>query len=57
MTVQLKVIHIYIIVVGAVLYAVDQLHHYIFACEALFKSNTPLGVTRSREYPEDRQTV
>lgn len=57
MSIQRQVIHIYIIVVGAVLLAVQKFHDYILACEALVEADAPLSVTRRGKHPEGRETV
>jgi len=56
-SIQTQVIHIYIIVVGAVLHAVDEFHDEELAAYSLFEADTPLGVAWGGEYPENRQAI
>lgn len=46
MSIQRKVIHVYIIVVGAVLLTVYKFHDYILASKALFEFDSPFSVAR-----------
>jgi hypothetical protein len=51
MSIQRQVIHIYIIVVGAVLLAVQKFHDYILARQALVEADAPLSVAGRGKHP------
>jgi len=55
--IQTEIIHIHIVIVSAVLYAVDQFEDHKFARETLLKFHSPIYEARRRKDPENRQTV
>lgn len=57
MSIQRQVIHIYIIVVGAVLLAVQKFHDYILAREALVEADAPLSVAGRGKHPKGGEAI
>lgn len=57
MPIQTQIVHIYIIVVWAVLLTVDEFHDHELACEALVEADGPFGVARHWLDPEHGETV
>lgn len=57
MPIEAEIVHVHIVVIGAVLYAVDHLQDHEFAGEALFEFHTPIYKARRRKDPKNRQAV